>query len=139
MASSITTKIDIKAIEIKIANSKVDTEKSFQKGVELALSQILIDVSKGINESGGGMKGYSQSHLRTRKEKGLPLSPVDHFFTGKMLRSLATRVFARSKDSLTVAIFPDAQQAAKVRNTDKLRNWFGFSERAISAIRKALG
>lgn len=136
------TKIDVtidqNAIVEKIRTVTEAKKKDFAAGVELALSQILIDTQAGINQDGQHVKPYSKRYVGVRAAKGLPVSPVDHFFTGAMLRSIATRVLESTPRAIVIAIFPAADQRVKVVNTNRLRKWFGFSEKAINKIRSRI-
>jgi hypothetical protein len=79
--------------------------------------------AKGVG-FGGGFKGYSPQYRAALSEQGKPISPVDLFNTGQMLRSMQVR----RRDNRTAEIYFDNKEAAeKAAMNNKTRPFFGFN------------
>lgn len=126
--------IDRRAIRRKFYDKREQLEDAFERGVNLAMGQMLIRTSKGKSVDGSTFQKYSKQYEKKRKKRQLPVNRVDHMFTGKMLQSITARKVFRSVKRVVVFIFPSAAEKEKVRYTDKLRNWFGLSKKEKETI-----
>lgn len=99
-----------KAVKIAGNNQRVNV-------IQRALSGI------GLN---GPVRSYSKGYKKYKQDKGRS-GKVDYTLTGRMLQSIVMNTLRRG-DQIIVEIFSSSEKD-KLRNTHKLRPFFGFTSK----------
>jgi hypothetical protein len=118
--------IDVSAVEKKLQDVQkaLVTTKAFSKTAQQGINVILNRTEKGLGYE-RPFKAYHPAYAKYREDKGRRSAPVDLNFSGKMLSSIRSKAAPRSAE----IYFSRAAEAKKAIANNRIRPFFGFSER----------
>ena len=128
-------KVDTKAVD-RLLNKMI---KEQPRKVKTALSKT---ASEGINtlldrtKKGKGLygrfKGYNAKYAEYRREKGRQTNHVDLNFSGDMWAALKV---TKNTSEKAVISFTQQAEAVKAQGNNKLRPWFGLTDKEQDRLR----
>ena len=108
--------------------------KLVRENLEPALEEVKDDLiartQSGKDVFGGKFKPYSDSWAEVRAAAGLQTANPDLTFTGAMLGSLRVKVYR----NMGQIFFGDRREARKASENQRLRQFFGWSQRAVRLL-----
>ena len=117
-------------------NLEEQLEKKVEQSLKRAISNIRKRTKSGRDSSGHHFRRYTPGYAKFKASKGLPTSPVDLTFTGKMLNSLRGRMIRRPRSIAAEISVNDDER--KVRGVQRLRRFLGFTQNDATEIFKIL-
>lgn len=108
--------------------------KLVRENLEPALEEVKDDLiartQSGKDVNDGKFKPYSKSWAAVRTAAGLQTTNPDLTFTGAMLGSLKVKVYR----NMGQIFFGDRREARKASENQRLRQFFGWSQRAVRLL-----
>lgn len=113
---------------------------SLRQEQQKAIKGIVARTKSGKNVKGQSFPRYTEGYRKFKAKRGLPTSPVNLTFTGRMLNSVKGVVRVKG-NKIEGEIRVDDPDTGKVAGVSEKRPWFGVSKEVLAifeGIRKSL-